>query len=72
MDEFFDAVRRGETSKVATLLRAHPDLAWARGEHGKTGLHWAAEADQVEVARVLLDAGADVEAQTSWGATQAS
>jgi len=54
MEEFFDAVRGGETSKVATLLRDDPNLAWATGEHGKTGLHWAAEADQVEVAHVLL------------------
>ena len=38
-------------------------------EHGKTGLHWAAETDQVETARVLLDNGADLEALTSWGAT---
>jgi ankyrin repeat protein len=69
MDEFFDAIRHGETSKVATLLRNRPDLAWATGEHGKTGLHIAAEADQAEVARILLEAGADVEAQTSWRAT---
>lgn len=38
-------------------------------EYGKTGLHWAAETDQVETAQMLLDAGADIEAKTSWGAT---
>lgn len=38
-------------------------------EYGKTGLHFAAETDQVEIARELLDAGADIEALTSWGAT---
>jgi uncharacterized protein len=38
-------------------------------QHGKTGLHWAAETDQVEAAQTLLDAGADIEAKTSWGAT---
>jgi ankyrin repeat protein len=69
MDEFFDAIRRGETSKVASLLRTRPDLARATGEHGKTGLHIAAEADQAEIARILLEAGADLEAQTSWRAT---
>jgi len=69
MEEFFDAVRRGETSKVVSLLRDHPDLASATREHGKTGLHWAAESDHVDVARVLLDAGSHIEAQTSWGAT---
>lgn len=35
----------------------------------KTALHWAAEKDQPEIARQLLDAGADIEAKTSWGAT---
>ena len=35
----------------------------------KTGLHLAAESDDVEAARLLLDAGADIEAVTSWGAS---
>ncbi len=68
-DEFLEAVRRGDAAAVADLLRNRPDLAQFAGEHGKTGLHWAAEVDQVEVARILLDAGADIEARTSWGAT---
>lgn len=38
-------------------------------EYGKTGLHCAAETDQVRAAQTLLDAGADIEAKTSWGAT---
>jgi uncharacterized protein len=38
-------------------------------QYGKTELHWAAETDQAEAARVLLDSGADIEAKTSWGAT---
>jgi ankyrin repeat protein len=66
--EFFDAVKRGDAAAVAALLVAQPALVRASGEHDKTGLHWAAQRDYVEVARVLLDAGADMEAQTSWGA----
>ena len=38
-------------------------------EYGKTALHLAAETDQVEAAQMLLDAGADMEAKTAWGAT---
>ena len=38
-------------------------------QYDKTELHWAAETDQVEAARVLLDSGADIEAKTYWGAT---
>jgi len=67
--EFFDAVRRGDAAAVAQLLDRCPNVACVTGEHGKTGLHWAAEADQAEVALLLLDAGAELEAKTSWGAT---
>lgn len=67
--EFFEAVRRGDTPAVAHLLDSHPELARLAGEHGKTGLHWAAEIDNAEIARTLLDAGAEIEARTSWGAS---
>ncbi len=68
-DEFLEAVKRGDTSAVADLLRSRQELARFAGEHGKTGLHWAGETDQAEVARILLNAGADLEAKTSWGAS---
>jgi ankyrin repeat protein len=68
-DEFLEAVKRGDTPAVADLLRRQPELARCAGEYDKTGLHWAAETDQAEVARHLIDAGADIEAKTSWGAS---
>lgn len=68
-DDFLQAVKRGDTSVVAELLRSQPTLVRFAGEHDKTGLHWAAETDQAEIAGILLDAGADIEAETSWGAT---
>lgn len=64
-----DAVQQGDAARVAGLLGAHPELARAAGEHGKTALHWAAELDRVEIASLLIDAGADLGARTSWGAT---
>jgi len=68
-DEFLDAVKQGNTSAVTDLLRTEPKLAQFAAEHRKTGLHWAAETDQAEIARILIDAGADIEARTSWDAT---
>lgn len=68
-NEFLDAVRRGDASAVTDLLRSEPELAQFAAEHRKTGLHWAAETDQAEIARILLDAGADMEAKTSWDAS---
>ena len=68
-DEFFNAVKQGDGPTVAELLRRQPELIAAADEYDKTGLHWAAEKDQIEVARLLLDAGADIEAKTNWGDT---
>ncbi len=68
-DEFLDAVKGGDVPYVTDLLRAQPELIRFADEYAKTGLHWAAQIDQLEAARVLLDAGADIEAVTTWGAT---
>ena len=67
--EFIDAVRVGDTSAVAHMLDGTPELARTADEHGKTGLHWAAETDQGDVARLLIDSGAEIDAKTAWGAS---
>lgn len=67
--EYLAAVKQGNAEAVAELVDRHSPLARVADENDKTGLHWAAERDHVEVARVLLDTGADLEAVTSWGAT---
>lgn len=66
-EELLESVKRGDVAGVAAMLAARPDLARYAGDHDKTGLHWAAELDRLEVARLLLEAGADLEARTSWG-----
>ncbi|HJP90594.1 MAG TPA: ankyrin repeat domain-containing protein [Pyrinomonadaceae bacterium] len=68
-DEFIKAVKQDDGPAVAELLHRHPELIRVADEYDKTGLHWAAEKDHVEIARLLLDAGADIEAKTSWGDT---
>jgi len=41
---------------------AHPNAAVEGSWHADTPLHWAASCDDVEVARALIDGGADIEA----------
>jgi ankyrin repeat protein len=67
--DFLDAVKSGDLDAVTAALQQNPELTRFAGDYAKTGLHWAAEFDRVEVARALLDAGADIEAVTSWAAT---
>ena len=57
---WFEAVTRGDTDTVCALLREDPSLLHARqSRHDQTALHIAASAGHVDIARVLLDAGAD-------------
>jgi ankyrin repeat protein len=63
------SARDGDASLVRRLLSDDPSLVRATDEHLKTPLHWAAERDHHDIAKMLLDAGADLEARTSWGAT---
>jgi ankyrin repeat protein len=41
---------------------ADPNIAVEGSWHAETPLHWAASSDDVEVARALIDGGADIEA----------
>jgi ankyrin repeat protein len=60
--DLLGAAARGDASAVRAALAAAtpPDL---RDKDGRTPLHWAAEGGHTEVIRVLLDAGAEVDAQ---------
>jgi ankyrin repeat protein len=60
-NEFFEACKSGDVAKVRRMLADQPDLVRAR-EHGDntTALHWVVAKADVEMTRVLLDAGADV------------
>ncbi|MGB9458652.1 MAG: ankyrin repeat domain-containing protein [Bryobacteraceae bacterium] len=63
------AARVGDVPAVKRLLSDDPRLVRATDDHLKTPLHWAAEHDHHDVVEMLLHAGADLEATTSWGAT---
>ncbi|MGH9319064.1 MAG: ankyrin repeat domain-containing protein [Vicinamibacteria bacterium] len=62
-----DAARAGDRESVRTLLQQGGDVNAAQGD-GMTALHWAALAGDVELADMLLYAGANVKASTRLGA----
>ena len=67
--EFIEAAKNGDTAKIRSFLEADSSLVRTVTDHLKTALHWAAEMDHTEVAATLVEAGADIEARTSWGAS---
>ena len=58
-----DAAQQGDKGMVASLLKQKVDVNAAQGD-GSTALHWAASQDDLDMARALLAAGADVKAVT--------
>ncbi|HEX3150545.1 MAG TPA: PQQ-binding-like beta-propeller repeat protein [Gemmataceae bacterium] len=68
-DDFFAAVRRGDVRAVETLLDKGVDPK-AKTAYGATGLHFAADKGNVEMAKLLLKRKADPNAaDTFYGAT---
>jgi uncharacterized protein len=61
-----DAAMDGNVDAVQSLLRAGEDVNEPQPD-GMTALHWAADRNDQRVARLLLDAGADVTARTRIG-----
>src|SRR5262245_66370276 len=63
-----DAAMRGDRAAVRAALARKADVN-APQPDGSTALHWAAEHDDVEMADILLVAGAHVAARTREGVT---
>ena len=61
-----EAAMRGDRDAVRTLLRQGTDVNAALGD-GMTALHWAAESNDVEMAEMLIYAGANASAVTRIG-----
>ncbi len=65
--DIFSAAYLDEPDRAAALLAADPSLAQAKDVAGMTALHHAAERGAAEIARLLVDAGADVNARDAHG-----
>lgn len=65
--QLLDAVKRGDAAAVRALLKEGADANAAQGD-GLTALHIAAQEGQIEIVKVLLGAGASVEAKSRIGA----
>jgi ankyrin repeat protein len=61
-----DAAMRGESEQVRALIKSGADVNLAQGD-GMTALHWAAELGDVEMATMLIAAGANLESVTRIG-----
>jgi ankyrin repeat protein len=61
-----DAAMHGDRDGVRTLLKNGEDVNTAQGD-GMTALHWAVQKDDVDLAKLLLYAGANVRATTRLG-----
>jgi ankyrin repeat protein len=61
-----DAAMRGDRSALSALLKQKADANAMQGD-GMTALHWAASRDDLEMAQLLLTAGANVRATTRIG-----
>ena len=61
-----EAARQGDRNAVQTLIRQKVDVNAAEGD-GTTALHWAASANDLEMAKTLLAAGANVKAKSRLG-----
>lgn len=61
-----DAAMRGDINAVRSLLKQKVDVNAPQGD-GSTALHWAANLNDLEMAKLLIGAGADVKAKTRLG-----
>ena len=61
-----DAAERGDLAAVRALIAEGADVTAVQGD-GATALHWAVYREQPELVALLIEAGADVEAEGGRG-----
>lgn len=67
--EIYWAISEGRTKRVKEILKATPDQATIVDDLGEQPIHEAARHDRADIAAMILDLGADIEARDVRGAT---
>jgi hypothetical protein len=60
VEDLIEAVKEGDLDRVGAILDASDDLTNQRDESGATPLHYATLNGHFEIARLLVERGADV------------
>ncbi len=68
-EELFSKVDSGDVKGIKAALEASPELLKASGDEGQTLLHRAAEKEKESVVALLLEMGAEVDAEDELGMT---
>jgi len=66
-DEIHQASGMGDLAKVKALLKKNPELVYSTDSAGASPLHFAAQFDRKDVAKLLLANKADVNAKAKDG-----
>jgi len=66
-----DATEKMDRAAIRALLKQHVAVNTPQAD-GMTALHWAAYQDDIEIARLLIRAGADLKATNRYGVTPLS
>src|SRR5262245_23216979 len=66
-----DAAEKQGDASIRTLRKQHSDVNAPQAD-GMTALHWAAYLDDLEIAKALADANANVKATNRYGVTPLS
>ena len=67
LDDFVNAIYE-DIEKVKQLIK-NVDINWQQPDEGYTFLHFAVDAKNIEVVKILIEAGADVTIEDAFGQT---
>src|SRR5215469_1866215 len=72
LEKLIEAAQSGDVEVLKVIIHGHSELVRERDETGATPLHYAAFGGQRDAVRLLVEAGADINAaDTQFGATPA-